>query len=157
MIEAASMLLDQCGTYRLEDYIAMFTLAKRGKLHGEFYQSVDITTISKIEQAYDEYSVAMVDKAQHDAYREQEKAWRDAAKNAPPPAEGERTFGEALEMLERMKAEISEEDDRAIREYWEKRQEQEQRVAEFAAQHGLDVDQIRKDFQRDQQSKIRKP
>lgn len=55
-IEAAGMLLDQCGDYRLQDYVIMFTMAKRGLFDLKLYEGLDITKISMIEQAYDEYS-----------------------------------------------------------------------------------------------------
>lgn len=51
MIEAASMLLDECGNFRLEDYQIMFTMAKRGQL-GKIYDRIDIETISLIMNDY---------------------------------------------------------------------------------------------------------
>jgi hypothetical protein len=56
IVEAAAMLLDESGNYRLEEYALMFALAKRGKIGPELYQSVDILTIAAIEKSYDQYS-----------------------------------------------------------------------------------------------------
>lgn len=52
MIEAAAMMLDECGNFRLEDYVMMFAMAKRGQLIDKLYQSIDITTISQIMDIY---------------------------------------------------------------------------------------------------------
>lgn len=51
MIEAAGMLIDECGTFRLEDYVMMFTLAKRGDL----VKILDRVDIQVIGQMLDEY------------------------------------------------------------------------------------------------------
>lgn len=51
MIESASMLLDECDNFRLEDYIMMFSLAKRGDL----VKILDHLDISYIAKMMDEY------------------------------------------------------------------------------------------------------
>lgn len=51
MIEAAAFLLDECGTFRVEDYLMMFTMAKRGQL-GKIFDRVDIQVIGSILDAY---------------------------------------------------------------------------------------------------------
>lgn len=51
MIEAASMLLDECGNFRLEDYVMMFAMAKRGDLV-KIYDRLDIEIITKILNEY---------------------------------------------------------------------------------------------------------
>jgi hypothetical protein len=51
MIEAASMLLDECGNFRLEDYVMMFTMAKRGGL-GKIYDRIDLEVISNVMDQY---------------------------------------------------------------------------------------------------------
>ena len=82
VVEAAIMLLDECGDYRLEDYALMFNLAKRGKLGIELYQSVDILAISQIEQAYDRYSCAQLQAIQQEAEAAQERARLERRKAA---------------------------------------------------------------------------
>lgn len=56
MIEAAGMLLDECGNFRLEDYVMMFTMAKRGQLpinDGKgLMDRVDVETVGKLLDAY---------------------------------------------------------------------------------------------------------
>lgn len=47
MIEAACMLLDECGNFRLEDYQIMFTMAKRNQI-GKIYDRLDIQYISLV-------------------------------------------------------------------------------------------------------------
>lgn len=66
MIEAAAMLTDECGTFRLEDYLAMFAMAKRGKLV-KIYDRIDMQVISGIVDAYD---VASIEAAQNKTMEE---------------------------------------------------------------------------------------
>lgn len=51
MIEAASMLLDECGNFRLEDYVMMFTMAKRGSLV-KIFDRIDLEVISNVMDEY---------------------------------------------------------------------------------------------------------
>lgn len=51
ILEAAAMLMDEAGNFRLEDYAMMFALAKRGKLV-KVYERIDLTTISDMADAY---------------------------------------------------------------------------------------------------------
>ncbi len=54
MIEAAAMLLDECGNFRLEDYVMMFSMAKRGAFFPDvkIYDRIDIQLISSIMDEY---------------------------------------------------------------------------------------------------------
>lgn len=54
MIDAAAMLLDECGDFRMEDYLMMFSMAKKGKFHPEvkIMDRIDIQLISQIMDAY---------------------------------------------------------------------------------------------------------
>jgi hypothetical protein len=51
MIEAAAMLLDECGNFRLEDYVMMFTMAKRGQLI-KIYDRLDLQVIGLMMDEY---------------------------------------------------------------------------------------------------------
>jgi hypothetical protein len=51
ILEAAAMLMDEAGNFRLEDYAMMFALAKRGKLV-KIYERIDLTTITDMADAY---------------------------------------------------------------------------------------------------------
>ncbi len=51
IVEAAAMLLDECSNFRLEDYVMMFALAKRGELV-KVYERVDLSVITEILDRY---------------------------------------------------------------------------------------------------------
>ncbi len=51
MLETASMLLDECGSFRLEDYVMMFALAKRGQLV-KIYDRIDIDMMGEMMDEY---------------------------------------------------------------------------------------------------------
>lgn len=51
IVEAAGMLLDECGNFRLEDYILMFAMAKRGELY-EVRDRIDLQIITAIWDNY---------------------------------------------------------------------------------------------------------
>lgn len=51
ILEAAAMLMEEAGNFRLEDYAMMFALAKRGKLV-KVYERIDLTTITEMADAY---------------------------------------------------------------------------------------------------------
>jgi hypothetical protein len=47
MIEVATMLLEECGNFRIQDYMMFFTMVKRGQL-GRIYDRLDIQVISEM-------------------------------------------------------------------------------------------------------------
>lgn len=51
IIETAAMLLDECGNFRLEDYVMMFAMAKRGGLV-KIYDRLDINVVNSLLDAY---------------------------------------------------------------------------------------------------------
>lgn len=51
ILEAASMLLEEAGNFRLEDYAVMFTMAKKGQLF-EVRDRIDLQVITSIADAY---------------------------------------------------------------------------------------------------------
>lgn len=51
MIEAAALLLDECSNFRLEDYVMMFQLAKRGELV-KIYDRIDLQIITAMMDEY---------------------------------------------------------------------------------------------------------
>lgn len=51
MIETAAMLLDECDNFRLEDYVMMFNLAKKGKLF-KIFDHLDIQVVTAMLDAY---------------------------------------------------------------------------------------------------------
>lgn len=53
MIEAASMLLEESGNFRVEDYVMMFSMAKKGQFSDvKMYDRMDIQIIAQILDAY---------------------------------------------------------------------------------------------------------
>lgn len=53
MIEAGAMLLEECANFRLEDYVMMFSMAKKGSLTDvKLWDRVDIQIISQIADQY---------------------------------------------------------------------------------------------------------
>lgn len=54
MIETAQMLLDECDNFRLEDYVMMFAMAKRGKFHPEvkILDRIDIQLVAAMMDCY---------------------------------------------------------------------------------------------------------
>ena len=55
MIEAGAMLLDECVNFRLEDYVMMFSLAKRGQLI-KILDRIDLQLIGEMMDKYWEKS-----------------------------------------------------------------------------------------------------
>ncbi|MBK7885497.1 MAG: hypothetical protein IPJ81_18160 [Chitinophagaceae bacterium] len=51
MIEAAAMLLDECENFRLEDYMIMFSMAKRGELV-KIMDRIDLQVITAMLDEY---------------------------------------------------------------------------------------------------------
>lgn len=51
VIEIAGMLLDECDNFRMEDYVMMFSMAKRGKLV-KIYDRLDISVITEMMDRY---------------------------------------------------------------------------------------------------------
>jgi hypothetical protein len=51
MIEAAAMLIDECGNFRLEDYAMMVSMGKRGELV-KIYDRIDLPILSQVLDEY---------------------------------------------------------------------------------------------------------
>lgn len=51
MIEAANMLLEECGNFRLEDYVMMFQMGKRGELF-DVHDRIDLQVITAMLDKY---------------------------------------------------------------------------------------------------------
>lgn len=51
MIESAAMLIDECGNFRIEDYVMMFQMAKRGDLV-KIMDRIDINVITQMLDVY---------------------------------------------------------------------------------------------------------
>lgn len=51
MLEAANMLIEECGNFRMEDYLMMFQMAKKGQLI-KIYDRIDIGVVTEILDKY---------------------------------------------------------------------------------------------------------
>lgn len=51
MLECSKMLIDECDNFRLEDYVIMFQMAKRGTLV-DIHDRIDMQVITKILDSY---------------------------------------------------------------------------------------------------------
>lgn len=97
MIEAAAMMLDECGNFRLEDYQLMFAMAKRGQL----VRIMDRIDISLISQMMDEYW-----RVRNAAGRAKEEDITFVAPANPVP--GEKVSAFLKEFTEKLRGEIDE-------------------------------------------------
>lgn len=123
--EAAGFLLDECGDFRLEDFVVMFTMAKRGRLaiNGDkgFMDRVDIETIGKVMDAYYEIRRDAGYAAQEAEMRKAEEEWRMGTRGVMHDQIVDLTQSEAVkktnwrELLQDDKAE-QEKRDRELRE-----------------------------------------
>lgn len=51
MIEAAAMLINECGNFRMEDYVMMFSMAKKGELV-KIFDRIDLQVVNAIMDEY---------------------------------------------------------------------------------------------------------
>lgn len=138
IIESAQMLLDQCGNYRIEDYACMFTLAKRGKLDVEIYQSIDITTISKIEQSYDKYSTELLNRQAIEEHEAHKRKYQYRKPETEEEIEAEARFGKLIGIMEAWKKEDETKEDES---------EKKSKIIEsYARLQDIDIEKIRKEF-----------
>ena len=107
MIEAACMLLDECGDFRLEDYVMMFSLAKRGQLV-KIMDRIDIDTIGKM---LDEYWKMRYEAGQREQER-QMREYENKLKELEKEARAERNrIPQTDEEREKKKAEDAQQDE----------------------------------------------
>lgn len=84
MIEAANMLLDECGNFRLEDYLMMFSMAKKGKL-AKLMDRVDMQTVTAIADTYFEQRQNEARKVQEEEERYLNSLGDTERSNQPDP------------------------------------------------------------------------
>lgn len=114
MIECAAMLLDECDNFRLEDYMMMFTLAKRGRLelnNGKgIMDRVDIDTIAKIFTAYHDLRSDAGMRIQEEMFQEDEKKYRELPPVPETPEEKEMSerFGKLLGVMTAYQSDLQE-------------------------------------------------
>lgn len=150
MIEAASMLIDECYDYSIEDYIMMFTMAKRGKLSindGKgVMDRVDLEVVGKIFTAYD----TLRSEAKE---RIQEEQWRGESKESNQKQIGtsdekqKQNFSKAFSMLRKMMEDAAKEREEA---YEQKRKDEElkkqnwlERFQQWAVENEINIDDFK--------------
>lgn len=88
MIDAASFLMSECGNFRLEDFVMMFTLAKRGQLHINDGKGVmdrlDIEIVGKMLDAYHVVRSAAGHAAQEAEFERGENLWKMGTRDVMP-------------------------------------------------------------------------
>lgn len=88
MMEVSSMLLDECGNFRMEDYVMMFSLAKRRQI-GNIFDHVDIEVISKIMDDYWTMRHTAGVRKQEEDLTQYEEGLKGIARNPGKVEEGE--------------------------------------------------------------------
>lgn len=140
MTDCALMMVDECGSFRIEDYMAMFRLAKTGKL-GELYGKVDIMDISRFMDAYYEMR-------ERDAERQMQIA-EQKRKEQKMLASGEEKDVEinyeslAESMAESIKKIKEIDSERRKKELEERKAKRQQQREAYAKAHGIKLESIK--------------
>jgi hypothetical protein len=132
--DAAHMMVDECGDFRLEDYHMMFQMARRGQL----VKIMDRLDINIISQMMDEYYL----KRRLAGQLKQENehiTYEQSIDKEVTPEELEEANRRVQEMMQAWK-EDKRSDDEA---FMQRRQEQ---IENFARLYKLDFDEIKKQF-----------
>ena len=144
MIEAARLLLDECGKFRLEDYLVMFTLGKRGHLV-KIYERIDLNVISQMIDVY----YHRMRTAENEFYESQviddERRWNE--KPTAPTTEEEKEmsdrFGKLLGVMEAWKEDP---DLRSENDDTRRAAENQKKIQEYAATNNVDIDAIYEEY-----------
>ena len=88
MMEVSSMLLDECDNFRMEDYVMMFSMAKRGNLV-KIFDHVDIDIVSKIMDEYWLVRNKAGQEKQKEEFQAYENKLKEIARTSQPIAAGE--------------------------------------------------------------------
>lgn len=113
MIETASMLLDECDNFRLEDYVMMFSLAKRGQLV-KVMDRVDIELVGKMLDEYWQTRNQAGRRLQEEAEKEYERKLLELSRQkttltSEEEQRHEKWFGEFKKLTDGMINQVSEE------------------------------------------------
>lgn len=99
IIEAAAALLDECYNYRIEDYVCMFTMAKRGRLV-KIMDRMDITIILEISKAYWAHREVEIERIEDEEHRKRKREESFIpAPETPEEIEASKRFAKILEIL----------------------------------------------------------
>jgi hypothetical protein len=128
VFDTATFLLDECEGFRLEDYVIMFTMAKRGQLV-KIFDRIDITVITGILDAYWDKRNEAGQKIQEKEVTEIDNHINSNTVTFHPEIEG--VFTKWLK--EQPKEEPAKEIDRSP-------------VAQYAALHNVNLEELQKQF-----------
>lgn len=141
MFEATTMLVDECGNFRLEDYVMMFTLAKRGQLV-KILDRVDIQVFGLMLDEYHKIRYAAGERYFEQQQIEQKNLLYQKA--LPANSEEEKKV-EIMwhEMVQKMNREYLEQKRKLQEEQFQKQKAQWEKQAESV---GINVNEILKAF-----------
>lgn len=142
MIEAASMLLDECGNFRLEDYQMMFTLGKRGELV-KVLDRIDINIISTMLDAYHAIRHAEGQRIQEEEFRKAENRYKDR-RIAGPSTEEEKAMDARFSELAKNLMDWQKENDEA--EEARRKEKRDKQIKAFAESHKVNIDKVVEEF-----------
>lgn len=100
MIEAANMLIEDAGNYRLEDYYMMFAMAKKGQLV-KIYDRIDVQVINEMADNYNnnrQQAAWKVEDEKNSQYKSLGFVQRES-ENHDPLSDSFSSFGSALSSL----------------------------------------------------------
>lgn len=140
MIDIAAMMLDECGDFRLEDYIMLLTMVKRGDL----VKVMDRIDMGVIGAAMNEYYLRRRDeglRAQEEEYAAYEQSLKGIAR--PPETEQEQLLSAQFGKLAGEMKAWEKEDEEKERQRDERRRKE---VQAYASKYNLDWDEILKQF-----------
>lgn len=142
MTDCALMMVDECGSLRIEDYMAMFRMAKTGKL-GELYGKLDIMDISRFMDAYHEMRERDAEKQIQIAEQKRKEQKMLAASNDEEvevqinPDAIRNAMAESIKKIKEIDKERRESELKALKE-----RQQKQREA-YAKAHGIKLESIK--------------
>ncbi len=142
MIEAASMLLNECDDFRLEDFVMMFSMGKRGHLL-KIYDHLDINIISQMLDVY----YAMRWKAGQ-KFQQEEHQWNERPKPPQTPEEKEMSerFGQLVGIMKSWEKPGTDKDSVNKKEL--------QKIKPFAEANNIDWGELIKQFPHRRQAKV---
>lgn len=135
MMETSSMLLDECDNFRMEDYVMMFSMAKRGNLV-KIFDRVDIDLVGGIMDRYWEMRNESGKRVQQQQYQEYEDKLKQIERN-PNKLSLEEEVGkiDVMDKLKELTIQLcSPTSDQRQKEYQDQDERAKEHIAFFKAQ-----------------------
>lgn len=142
MIEATGMLIDESDNFRIEDYVMMFALGKRGQLV-KIRDRIDISLIGEMLDLYHEKRTLAGRRIQEEEFVKKENQWNQ--KQVPDPeSEEEMEMSERFGRLAGIMSAWKEEDEAALEA--DKGKERMKQAENYAKLHDVDIEKILDEF-----------